>query len=161
MFISAVQHHVSAMLLFLLLFSCQVLSNSLWPHRLQDARPLCPSPSPRVCPNSGPLNRWCHPTISSSVAAFFSCPQSCISHIYTCIPSFLSLPPPSHHPTSLGHHRALSRVLCTKQFLPTSYLIHGGIYVNTTLSIFPTLTFLFCVSTSLFSMSVSLFLFCK
>ena len=64
------------MLLFLLLFSCQVLSNSLWPHRLQDARPLCPSPSPRVCPNSGPLNRWCHPTISSSVAAFFSCLQS-------------------------------------------------------------------------------------
>ena len=28
----------------------------------------CPSVSPRVCPNSCPLSRWCHPAISSSVA---------------------------------------------------------------------------------------------
>ena len=122
------------MLLFLLLFSCQVLSNSLGPYRLQDARPLCPSPSPRVCPNSGPLNRWCHPTISSSVAPFSSCPQSCISHIYTCIPSFLSLPPPSHHPVSLGHHRALSRVPCTKQLLPT--ILYMVVYISIPLSQF-------------------------
>ena len=38
-------------------------------------RPPCPSPTPRVYPNSCPLNRWCHPTISSS-AVPFSCPQS-------------------------------------------------------------------------------------
>ena len=35
----------------------------------------CPSSSPRACSNSCPLSRWCHPTISSSVA-FFSYPQS-------------------------------------------------------------------------------------
>ena len=34
-----------------------------------------PSVSPRVCSNSCPLSRWCHSTISSSVAPF-SCPQS-------------------------------------------------------------------------------------
>ena len=36
----------------------------------------CPPLSPGVCSNSRPLNRWCHPTISSSVAPFSSCPQS-------------------------------------------------------------------------------------
>ena len=36
----------------------------------------CPSPTPRVYPNSSPLNWWCHPTISSSVVPFSSCPQS-------------------------------------------------------------------------------------
>ena len=32
--------------------------------------------SSRVCSNSCPLSRWCHPTISSSVVPFSSCPQS-------------------------------------------------------------------------------------
>ena len=35
-----------------------------------------PSLSPRACSNSCPLSRWCHPTISSSVTPFSSCPQS-------------------------------------------------------------------------------------
>ena len=43
---------------------------------MQHAGLPCPSPSPRVCSNSCPLSRWCHPTISSSAAAFSSCPQS-------------------------------------------------------------------------------------
>ena len=43
------------------------MSNSVWPHGLQHARPLCPSPTPRIYPNSCPLSQWCHPTISSSV----------------------------------------------------------------------------------------------
>jgi len=57
-------------------FSHSVMSDFLWPHRLQHARPPCPSPTPRVHPNSCPLSRWCHPTISSSVVPFSSCPQS-------------------------------------------------------------------------------------
>ena len=57
-------------------FSCSVVSNSLWSHELQHTRPPCPSPTPRVYPNSCPLSWWCHPTISSSVVPFFSCPQS-------------------------------------------------------------------------------------
>ena len=42
----------------------------------QHARPPCPSPAPGVHPNPCPLSHWCHPTISSSVIAFSSCPQS-------------------------------------------------------------------------------------
>ena len=52
------------------------MSDSLWPHELQHARPLCPSPTPGVHSNSCPLSRWCHPAISSSVVPFFSCLQS-------------------------------------------------------------------------------------
>ena len=46
------------------------MSNSLWPHRLQHARPPCPSPTPGAYSNSCPLSRWCHPTILSSVVPF-------------------------------------------------------------------------------------------
>ena len=49
---------------------------TLWLHGLQHARLPCPSPSPRVCPSSCPSSRWCHPTNSSSVTPFSSCPQS-------------------------------------------------------------------------------------
>ena len=57
-------------------FSRSVVSKSLRPHELQHARPTCPSPTPRPYSNPCPLNRWCHPTISSSVVSFSSCPQS-------------------------------------------------------------------------------------
>ena len=52
------------------------MSNSLWPHRLQHARPPLPSPTPGACSNSCPLSRWCHPAISASVIPFSSCLQS-------------------------------------------------------------------------------------
>ena len=58
-------------------FSSSVVSESLRPHEPQHARPPCPSPIPRVHPNSSPPSRWCHPTISSSVISFSSWPQSC------------------------------------------------------------------------------------
>ena len=61
---------------YIVQFSRSVVSDSLWPHELQHARPPCPSPTPRVYPNSWPLSRWCHLTISSSVAPFSSCLQS-------------------------------------------------------------------------------------
>ena len=57
-------------------FSRSVLSDSLWPHESQHARPPCPSPSPRVHSNSCPRSQWCHPAISSSVVPLSSCPQS-------------------------------------------------------------------------------------
>ena len=57
-------------------FRRSVVSDSLRPHEPQHARPPCPSPTPRVHPNPCPLSRWCHPTISSSVVPFSSCPQS-------------------------------------------------------------------------------------
>ena len=52
------------------------MSDSLWPQGLQHARLSCPSLSPGVCSNSWPSSWWCHPTISSSVVPFSSCPQS-------------------------------------------------------------------------------------
>ena len=55
-------------------FSRSVLSDSLWTHEPQHARPPSTSPTPGVYPNSCPLSQWCHPTISSSVVPF-SCPQ--------------------------------------------------------------------------------------
>ena len=62
--------------LYQIQFSCSVVSNSLWPHELQHARPPCPSPSPGVHSDSCPSSWWCHPAISSSVVPFSSCPQS-------------------------------------------------------------------------------------
>ena len=57
-------------------FSRSVVSDSLWPHGLQHARPPCPSLTPGIYLNLCPLSWWCHPTISSSVVPFSSCPQS-------------------------------------------------------------------------------------
>ena len=57
-------------------FSHSVMSDSLWPHKPQHSRPPYPSPTPGVYPNPCPLSWWCHPTISSSVIPFSSCPQS-------------------------------------------------------------------------------------
>ena len=57
-------------------FSCPVMSDSLQPHGLQHARPPCPSPTPRVYPNSCPSSRWYLPIILSSDVSFSSCLQS-------------------------------------------------------------------------------------
>ena len=57
-------------------FSRSVMSDSLRPHESQQARPPCPSPTPRVHPNPCPLSQWCHLAISSSVIPFSSCFQS-------------------------------------------------------------------------------------
>ena len=48
----------------LIQFSCSVVSDSLQPHGLQQARLSCPSPTPGACSNSCPSGWWCHPTIS-------------------------------------------------------------------------------------------------
>ena len=57
-------------------FSRSVISDSLWPHESQHARPPCASPTPGVHSDSCPSSQWCHPAISSSVIPFSSCPQS-------------------------------------------------------------------------------------
>ena len=60
-------------------FSHSVMSDSLLSHGSQHARPPCPSPTPEIYSvgiYSCPLSQWCHPTISSSVVPFSSCPQS-------------------------------------------------------------------------------------
>ena len=62
--------------LLIIQFSHSVMSDSLWPHESQHARPPCPSPTPGVHPDSRPSSQWCHPAISSSGVPFSSCPQS-------------------------------------------------------------------------------------
>ena len=69
-------------------FSHSVVSNSLWPHESQHARPPCPSPTPGVHSNSCPSSWQCHPAISSSVNPFSSCPQS--------LPAWESFPMSQH-----------------------------------------------------------------
>ena len=54
-------------------FSLSVVSDSLRLHEPQHTRPPCPSPTPRVYPNSCPLSWWYHPAISSSAIPFSSC----------------------------------------------------------------------------------------
>ena len=57
-------------------FSRSVVSDSLRPYGLQQARLSSPSSTPGACSNSCALSWWCHPTILSSVIPFSSCPQS-------------------------------------------------------------------------------------
>ena len=68
--ISVTEHHYS------FLSSVAQSCPTLRPHGLQHTRPPCPSPTPRVYPNSCPLSRWCHPTFSSSVIPLSSHLQS-------------------------------------------------------------------------------------
>ena len=49
---------------------------TLQPHEPQHTRPPCLSPTAGVYPNPCPLSQWYHPSISSSVVPFSSCPQS-------------------------------------------------------------------------------------
>ena len=62
--------------------AAQLCPDPLRPHGLQHARLPCLSPSPRACWNARPLNRWCHPTISTFVVPFSSCPQSLYLYLY-------------------------------------------------------------------------------
>ena len=59
------------------------MADSLRPHESQHTRPLCPSPTPGVHSNSHPSSRWCHPSISSSVVPFSSCPQSLPASVFS------------------------------------------------------------------------------
>ena len=67
--------YVKILPLLFFLFSHTVMSNSLQPHGLQHARPLCPSPCPRVCPSSCSLHQWCCSAISSYDTLFSFCSQ--------------------------------------------------------------------------------------
>ena len=57
-------------------FSCSIMSESWWPHKLQLARLPCPSLTPGACSNTYPSSQWCHPSISFSVIPFSSRLQS-------------------------------------------------------------------------------------
>ena len=65
----------------MLLFSRQVMSDSLPPRGLQHTRLQCPLRSPGVCSNPRPLSWWCHPNISYSAVRFSSHPQYFIASV--------------------------------------------------------------------------------
>ena len=76
MLIAKIRKALNVLVDFSQFSSVSQLCPTLQPHGLQHARPLCPSPTPRIYSNSCPLSQWCHPTISSSVILFSSCLQS-------------------------------------------------------------------------------------
>ena len=71
-------------------FSHSVMSDSLQLHRLQHARPPCPSPTPGVYSNSYPSSQWYHSTTSFSVIPFFSCLQTCPASGYFPMSQFFT-----------------------------------------------------------------------
>ena len=75
-------------------FSRSVVSDSSRPRESEHARPLCPSLTPRVHPNSCPSSWWCHPAISSSVVPFSSCLQSYKAELEEGTDFPTVLPPP-------------------------------------------------------------------
>jgi len=87
--------------------SRSVVSDSLWPHESQHARPPCPSPTPRVHWDSHPSSQWCHPAISFSVFPFSSCPQPLITatNILQCSTCFLIHFPLVPHKAHILHVR--------------------------------------------------------
>ena len=85
-------------------FSCSVVSDSLWSHGLQHARPPCLSSTPGVYSNSCPLSGWCHPAISSFVVPFSSCLQS-----FPASGSFQMNHTRASHCSGFSCFRALSR----------------------------------------------------
>ena len=53
--------------------SRSVVSDSLWPHESQHARPPCPSPTPREYSNPCPSSRWCHSRFRIYVLVYHIC----------------------------------------------------------------------------------------
>ena len=100
-------------------FSCSVVSDSLWAHEQQQARPPCPSPTPGVYPNPCPLSWWCHPTISSSVIPFSSCPQSFPASVqFSC-----SVVSNSQASLSITNSRSSLKCMSIESVMPSSHLI--------------------------------------
>ena len=93
-------------------FSHSVLSNSLRPHRLQQTRPPCPSPTPEAYSNSCPSSQWCHPIISSCVIPFSSSLQYFLSSGYFPMSQFF---------TSGGHSIGVSANSRLMIILPQCY----------------------------------------
>ena len=113
-------------------FSCSVVSDSLQPYGLENARLPCPSPFPRACSNSYPLSWRCHLNISSSVTPFSSCPQSFpasgsfpMNHLFTSggqnigASASASVLPMSFRPAlSLSSFFLIKRLFSSLHFLP-------------------------------------------
>ena len=106
------------------------MSDSLWPHGLQHARPPCPSSIPGVHSNLCPFSRWCHPTISSSAIPFshlqsfpasgsFPMHQS-LSHVQLFMTPWTA----AHQPSlSITNSRSLLKLMSIQSAMPSNHLI--------------------------------------
>ena len=118
-------------------FSRSVVSDALWPHTLQHARPPCPSPTPGAGSNSCQLSRWCHPTSSSSVITFSSCLQSfpasgsfSVSQFFTYIHSFIECFPNRGHCRVMRKECHLTVITCLKVPSPNAHWGLGLQHMN-------------------------------
>jgi len=116
----------------LLMFSCSVMSDSLWPHVLQHTRLPWPSLSPGVRSNSCSLNWKCHPTMSSSAARCESESVSCLvvsdclwPHGLQSARLFCPWNSPGKN-TGVGYHFLLQGILPTQGSNPS--LVIAGIF---------------------------------
>ena len=112
--------------------------NFLQPHGLQHARPPCPSLIPGVYSNSCPLIRWCHPTISSSVAPFLLLPSILLSirvfstgsAFHTRWPKYwsfsLSISPSNEHPGLISFRRLWLDLLAVQGTLKSLLQHHSS-----------------------------------
>ena len=124
-------------------FSHSVMSDSLRPHGLQHARPPCPSPTPRAYLSSCLSSRWCHPTTSSSLIPFSSCPQSFpasgsfqMSQLFTSGGQSIALSAPTSVPSNEHPGLISFRMDCLENRLRSSHssgraaaaaaILHGG-----------------------------------
>ena len=99
-------------------FSHSVMSDSLRPHGLQHTRPPCPSPTPGVYPNSCPLSRWCHPTISSCRSLHL------LPSIFPNIRLRGAQPPGSNAMTWGGAYVKITEINCTINVRHLNYWKH-------------------------------------
>ena len=127
-------------------FSCSVMSNSLWPHELQHARPPCPSPTHGINSNLRPSSRWCHPAISSSVVPFSSCPEippsirvfSNESNLHIRWPDFwsfsFSISPSNEHPGLVSFRMDWLALLAVQGTLKSLLQHHSSKFFSAQLS---------------------------
>ena len=118
----------------LLLFSSSVMSQSFRPPRLQHARLPCPSLSPRVCSNSGPL-RPDHlilccpllllPSIFPSIRVFYSESVLCIKWPKYWSFSF-SISPSNEHPGVISFRIDWLDLLAVQGTLKSLLLHHSS-----------------------------------
>ena len=119
-------------------FSHSVMSDSLWLHESQHARPPCPSPTPGVYSNSCPLSWWCHPAISFSVVPFSPCPQSLTaprsfpneSTLHVRWPKYwsfsFSISPSNEHPGLISFRMDLLDLLAVQRTLKSLFQHHSS-----------------------------------
>ena len=111
---------------------------TLRPHELQHARPPCPSPAPRVYPNSCPSSWWCHlilccpflllPPIPSSIRIFSS--ESTLHMRWPKYWSFSFSISPSKEPPGLISFRMDWLDLLTVQGTLMSLLQHQNLFTS-------------------------------